>query len=177
MAELVLVMLLVPMIVLACMHIMRPHDIKQDAMKKASKLFYSDLSIATMNIMTKHSKKLNLTELRTADKSSNFELTDEGATNKLLDLYKTVLRISRDASTLTYDGYTGNYKARNGAFFALQLYGNCTTSTVTYSPQYEEPMEEYDTCGAIFYDINDKDDPNTLGIDRYIVALDKHGIR
>ncbi len=175
--ELMIVMVLVPLLVAACMHFLRPNDIKQDAMNKAGRLFYADLSIATMNIMTKYSKQLNLTGLNTADKSSRFELTDDGAEDNLLDLYKTVLKISREASTLTYSDFTGTYKARNGAYFAIKLYDNCTTSTVTYNPQYEDAMEEYNTCGAIFYDINDIEEPNEFGVDRYIVALDKQGLR
>ncbi len=152
--------------------------IKEDAYLKAGKLVYSQLSVATLDMSRKYSKYANLTGLSTVNKSAVFEITDKDATDKLLALYKTSLKRSRKAASSTYSGYSGNFKLKNGTFFALKLYGNCSTTTTTYNPSYgSEAMYEYETCGAIFYDVNDNELPNTLGIDRYIIAFDKQGLR
>ncbi len=152
--------------------------IKEDAYLKAGKLVYSQLSVATLDLSRKYSKQSDMSKLYTVDKSSVFELTDDGAADKLVNLYKKTLRLSRSSAKSTYSGYSGNLKLKNGAFFALKLYGNCTTTTTTYNPSYgSSAMYEYKTCGAIFYDVNDNDPPNILGIDRYIVAIDNDGLR
>lgn len=152
--------------------------IKEDVYYKAGKLVYSQLSVATLDLSRRYSKQSDLSKLYTADKSSVFDLTDEDATSKLVELYKKTLKRSRSSASSTYSGYSGNLKLKNGAFFALKLYGNCSTTTTTYNPSYgTEAMNEYDTCGAIFYDVNDSDFPNVLGIDRYIIAIDKDGLR
>ena len=176
-AEVTIVMIIVPFLVLASMYILRPKDIKKDAMLKASKLFYADLVVVTNDIARRYSNNANLSGLYTKDKTSRFELTDSDATNKLLGLYASSLLRSRELSTLTYEDYSGNYKVKNGAYFALKTYGNCTTTTTTYNPMYEEVMYEYDTCGAIVYDINEADAPNELGVDRYIIGFDRNGLR
>ena len=175
--EVMIVMIIIPLIVVASMMALRPKDIKKDAMLKASKMFYADLVVVTNDIARRYSNNANLSGLYTKDKTSRFEITDSDATNKLLELYAGTLRRTREASSMTYEDYSGHYKVKNGAYFALKTYGDCTTTTTTYNPMYEEAMYEYDTCGAIVYDINDKEEPNELGVDRYIIGFDKNGLR
>ncbi len=175
--EVMIVMIIIPLVVVASMMALRPKDIKKDAMLKASKMFYADLVVVTNDVARRYSNNANLSGLYTKDKTSRFEITDSDATDKLLELYAVSLRRSRENSTMTYEDYSGHYKVKNGAYFALKTYGDCTTTTTTYNPMYEEAMYEYDTCGAIVYDINDEEEPNELGVDRYIIGFDKNGLR
>ena len=127
-----------------------------------------------------------------------FSITDSGADAKLLELYKTTLRATRSSNTnATYldsvlkdkDGATVNaglkvssfsqgLTLRNGTYFAFKLNGNCTTNeTYIYSPATPNNRSAKNSCGLIFFDVNGQDFPNLVGIDQYIIAIGRNGIK
>lgn len=182
--EISIAMTVMAILIVSTVSLMKPNDIKEEALKKTGAAVYTQISKGTDNLAYRYSSKVRLKSLYTADKSSKFEITDNGATDKLLALYANVMDFNtRNPTSMTYSDYTPysesseNYLLKNGTFFAVKLYGNCTTETTTTNPLYEDVMIESDTCGAIFYDVNADKAPNELGIDRYIIALDKDGVR
>ena len=90
-AELTTVMVILPFIVLTVYKTVEPKKIKKEAFAKAGKVMYSELVIATTMLAKKYSQCGNLTKIKTPDGTDTFELTDSGAVDNLIALYKKIL--------------------------------------------------------------------------------------
>lgn len=174
---------------------MRPHKAHADTLKKAGSYMCYQLDIATKQLLAKNSTNYSMLSLFTFNKSK-FSITDDDAEMKLSDLYKKYLVAARQkqipakylniqlhSETKEYDklyikSLNEGFLIRNETYFAFRLNGNCETKEdIIYSPMEPDKRTAENSCGVIFYDVNFDNPPNTLGIDQYIVAIGKTGIK
>jgi hypothetical protein len=78
---------------------------------------------------------------------------------------------------LTPSDYTG-FTLKNETYFGINLTGDCTSQIdYIYDPSTPEKRTKTRVCATLFFDMNGKDSPNILGIDQYIVAIGKFGVK
>lgn len=194
-AETTIAIVILGIIAGTLLHTLKPNNMKRDFWDKSAKNMVLQIDYATKQILARNS--LNYSLLDTLDTSNaTFSITSEGADTKLIALYKKYLiglrkysiPSSYKSSSLidennTSSGYkisdfAQGFKLKNGTYMALKLNGNCTTSeTKIYNPATIEIRTANNSCGLIFFDINTEKEPNTLGIDQFIVALGKFGLK
>ena len=198
--EMLVAMIVASIIVSIVLINLKPSNARNDSLQKNGANMLNQISFATMNLIAKNSKHYSLFSL--IDSSNNvFSIVDEGADEKLIDLYKKNLigirnkTVSADYlgseiknSTDTIEVSSGvklkisdfpkYFVIRNGTFFAIKLNQNCTTNeTYIYNPSFRESNTAKNSCGLIFFDVNSQDSPNVLGIDQYIISIGKNGIK
>ena len=126
-----------------------------------------------------------------------FQITDEGAEERLAELYRKYLvaqrkkqipssylnlqltdTIGSKINNLRISDFKSGFSLRNDGYFALKLNGNCETDeTYIYSPIEPDKINSSNSCGLIFYDVNGPHQPNVLGIDQYIVSIHKSSVK
>lgn len=177
-AEMAVVFIVVGFLVCAATNTLRIKDFKQNALKKQGEIVYTEISAATTQLLVRDSYGGTLSTLLKKDGVSRFSIEDKGIGKDLIELYKKNMKISRDKPDMSYSGYEDGFVTKSGVFITLKAYGNCTTTTKTYNPSLStETQDEENTCIAIFYDVNGKEPPNDINVDRYILAIDKRGLR
>ena len=194
-AETTIVMVIIGAIAVTLLYSMKPNNVERDLLDKNAKKMLFQIEYATKQILAKNTDNFTFTKLFLFD-GTNFSITDYGADANLLSLYRKYLVGLRNynpdnayLSTFLRDEAGNNlgyelskfehyFKMKNGAHIAIRLHEACDVDeTKIYHPQYPDKREQSNSCGLIFFDINAKDSPNILGIDQFIVALGKYGIK
>lgn len=191
--EQVLVLIIVSIFFVIMLTIMRPNDIKEEALKKSGKSTFIQIEFAAKRMLARDTK--NYTLERMIDSTGEFSISASDSTARTIELFKKHLIAIRDsaldsayaAATLTngttsLDGYSpssfSGFMIKNGTYFGLKLHGNCTTTVnFLYDPTTPNKNSRTNTCGIIFYDINGKKEPNLLGVDQYIIGIGKMGVK
>ena len=172
---------------------LRPNDVKTQTLKKVAKSVFVQIEFATKSVLAKNT--VNYSFLRLKDTSGEFSIASADSLSRLIELYKKsliglrgkTLEATYSSSTLT-DGTTSitglspssfsGFFIKNGTYFGIKLHGNCTTTIdYIYDPSTPDKRTRTNTCGIIFFDLNAQSAPNILGIDQYIVALGKLGVK
>ncbi len=195
-AESLIAAMLVGIFSVALMAVMRPNDIKNDALKKAGLNYYLQMEYATKQILLKKTKSYSFLNLLD-DSNKTYSIVDSGADSKLISAYKKYLIPARNATvSATYksaqlknylgqnvaslkpSSFTQGYVLKDRSYFALKLNKNCTTTESTvYNPSMYEKRSQTNSCGLIFFDVNGEELPNIVGLDQYIVPIGKLGLR
>lgn len=170
----------------------RPNNVKVEAYKKAGKSNFIQIEFALKSLLAKNTNNYTLT--RMFDSTGEFSIAASASQARMLALLKKHLVSIRQTLDATYgaltltDGTTeltgysassfSGFIIKNGAYFGLKLHGNCTTTVdFLYDPSTPNNNSRTNTCGIIFFDVNEKKPPNRLGIDQYIVAIGKMGVK
>lgn len=191
-AEQLLVIIILGVFAVGLINTVKPNNIKKDVYIKTAKSVYVQIEFATKSILAKNTN--NYTFLRLKDASGEFSIASSSSLSRLVALYKKSLVSLRNktldstykAKALT-DGTTtltlkpqdfSGFFIKNGAYFGVKLHGNCTTTvSYIYDPSTPDKRSRTNTCGIVFLDLNEKEQPNMLGVDQYILALGKLGIK
>lgn len=190
--EQVIVLVIVGILGVVVINTLRPNDIKEDALKKVAKSVSVQIEFATKSLLAKNTN--NYTFLRLKDSSGEFSIASSDSLSRLVNLYRKTLVGARNKTLdSTYsgkkltDGTTtleikpsdfSGFFIKNGTYFGVKLNGNCTTTIdYIYDPSTPTNKTRTNTCGIIFLDLNEKQEPNLLGVDQYILALGRLGIK
>lgn len=194
-AETTIAMIILGIIAGTLLHTLKPNNMKRDFWDKSAKNMVLQIDYATKQILARNS--LNYSLLDAIDTSNaTFSIVSSGAEAKLIALYRKYLIGLRQysvpssylssslkdenniSSGFKISDFAQGFKLKNGAYMALKLNGNCSTSeTKIYNPTTIEIRTVNNSCGLIFFDINTEKDPNMLGIDQFIVSLGKFGLK
>ena len=197
MAEAIIAIIIAGVISSCLIIIIKPGDVRGEALKKSGLNMLFQVNYATKQILAKYSTNYQMTSLRALDETT-FSINDVGADEKLIELYKKLLIPSRnqaidasytnldlyneqetkvqDSSDLKISSFTKGFKTKNGSYFAIKLESNCTASkNCIYNPLLSENRNVSKSCGLIFFDVNGEDDPNVVGVDQYIISINKNG--
>ncbi len=174
---------------------MRPNQIKKETLIKAGKASYIQVDYATAQLIAKNTK--NYTLARVVGDSGEFSIASSSNTAALINVYKKRLRglrsktlgnvyknadLKNEAGSVVESGlsvsdFTG-FTTKDAGYFGVRLHGNCTTSEAyLYNPVRPTLRTQSNSCGQIFFDVNGEQEPNTLGIDQYLVSLTLNGVR
>ena len=195
-AESLITIVIIGIIYAAIFNILRTDDINNDVIKKAGANVYYQIDFASKQILAKNTYNYNFHKLKN-DLGFSFSITSENADKELVKLFKKHMKGLRNNSlNLNYaekrlineSGITINnlkvstfnygFFISNGAYIAIRLNKNCTTTeTYVYSPIQRTNRSATNSCGLIFFDVNGDKEPNTLGIDQYIVPIGKSGVK
>lgn len=192
-AEQLIVIVILGILVVAITTTLKPNNISEEALKKAGKSLYIQIEFVTKQILARNTNNYTLT--RMVDSTGEFSIDSSSSLARLTGLYKKGLMGLRQASVsssylsrpltdgtnspsgLSPSSFSG-FTLKNGAYFGTKLNGNCTTTIdYIYDPSTPDTRSKTNTCGSIFFDVNGDKEPNTLGIDQYIVALGKLGVK
>lgn len=192
-AEQLIVVVIIGFIATIMTSTFKPNNYKIEVLQRAAKAQYIQIDFATKNLLAKHSKNYNFFAL--FDESGVFSAADSSSTNRIVQLYRKVLVGMKNSSWdssyslkeltdgttaitgLTPSDYSG-FILKNNVYFGINLNGNCNTQVdYIYDPSTPEKKTKTRTCGTIFFDMNGKESPNLLGIDQYIVAFGKFGVK
>ncbi len=198
--ETVLVIIVLGCIATAMLLVLKPNNIKTEAILKNASNMIGQINFATTNILAKYSKSFSMTDLIALDGTS-FSITDDKAEEKLIALYKKSLIALRstnipsdylsselsagsgkvainETTNLKISDFSQYFVIRNGTFFALKLNKSCLiTETYIYDPMTPNRNSVDNSCGLIFFDVNVEQPPNVLGVDQYIISIGKRGIK
>ena len=195
-----LIAMIVVGILASCILIMiKPTEAKNDLLKKSGANMLLQINFATKQVLAKYSSNYQMTKLLTPS-GVEFSINDEGADENLIQIYRRILTpipardgiaseeylssnlydengtAVEDGSALTISSFTQGYKVKNGAYFAIKLDSTCTENkSCIYNPVYPEERDATKSCGLIFFDVNGQKEPNIVGVDQYIISIDKHG--
>ena len=198
-AESMIAMIVLGILGACALSVLRPLDIKTDGLKKSGKNTLIELNYATTQILANHSSNARMTGLL-SDTKEEFSITDTGADVKLAKLYSKTLIISKkndipstytasalqneqgekigNGSELKVSDFTQGFKIKNHAYIAFKLHSSCDNQEeYIYDPAAIDKRTVKNSCGLIFFDVNAQDSPNILGIDQYIVAIGRQGIK
>ena len=151
----------------------RPNDVKQDAYKKAGLELYRHIDFATKQITLKNSPTYSLDSVVLSDGTS-FSIEKEDDAKYFLELYKKYLIVKRSDKNISEGAIT----LRSGATFEIELYGDCSIeATGLYNPMLPNTSRAQKSCGLIHFDVNGSNSPNILGVDKYIIAIGKLGLK
>lgn len=191
--EQIIVIIIVGILTVVMLNIFRPNDVREDALKKVAKSVYIQIEFATKSILAKNTNNYSFTRL--VDSTGEFSIESADSVSRLVELYKKSLlglrnktldavysskELTDGTKTITdikpsiFDGFT----LKNGAYFGIKLNGDCTTTIdYIYDPSTPDKREKANTCGIIFLDLNSEKQPNILGLDQYIMAIGKRGVK
>ncbi len=195
-AESLITIIIIGIIYVVMLNILRPGDVNKDVLKKMGANVFYQLDFASKQILAKNTINYNFHDLKTAS-GSRFLITEDGADEKLMNLFKKYLkglrnvsydpeyldRVLIDETNISITGvkpssFNYGFSMSNGAYVAIKLNKNCTTTeTYIYSPVQLTNRSSVNSCGLFFIDVNGDKDPNTLGIDQYLVPIGKSGIK
>jgi len=190
--EQLIVIIVVSMLVSVMLTISRPNDIKVETFKKAGKSNFIQIEFALKSLLAKNTNNYTLAKM--VDATGEFSIAQSASQARMVALLKKHLVATRQTLDPTYGaqtlsdgatsltghtpaGYSG-FIIKNGAYVGLKLHDNCTTTVdYLYDPSTPERNSRTNTCGIVFFDVNEKKPPNVLGIDQYIVAIGKFGVK
>ena len=196
-AEIMIVLTIIGIILIGIISSLRSNNVEEELYIKSGVNTLNQIDFATRRLLAKSSRAYSMLALKDAS-GNEFSITADGADTKLNTLYKKYLVGMRKTSlsntykttvlddkakTLSSKGikvstFPYGFTLKNGAYFALKLNKNCTTSeTYIVHPVYTDKRTETNSCGLIFYDVNGEKKPNVLGIDQYIVSIGKIGLK
>lgn len=192
-AEQLIVIVIIGFIATIMTSTFKTSNYKIEVLQRAAKAQYVQIDFATKNLLAKHSKNYNFFTL--FDESGVFSATDSSSLDRIVQLYRKVLVGKKNSSWdstysaneltdgttsitgLTPSSYTG-FILKNDAYFGVRLNGDCNTQIdYLFSPSTPEKKTKTKTCGTLFFDVNGEDSPNFLGIDQYIIAFGKFGVK
>ena len=198
--EVLIVLTVMGVIAAVCLLNLKPNKVKYEALMKGGKTMLYDIDGATRRLLAKNS--IGYSTQRLVDTSgAEFSIGATGSTAKMIELYKQHMKpvrgktlantygankdvLLKDEAGNTYTDikvsyFPSGYFLKNGGYFALKVLSTACTSSIsyTYNPNMPSKRTTANSCGAIFYDVNGEQLPNTLGIDQYIVAVGKMGIK
>lgn len=190
--EQLVVLIIVAVLAVILINTLKPNEIKTKALKESGKSTFSQIEFATKHLLAKNATNYNLTKLK--DAVGTFSIAEADNLSRLVALYKEHLIYIKDktldatygAKTLT-DGTTSltgktassfsGFTMQNKTYVGFLLHDNCTTTiSYIYDPSTPDNKSRTNTCGLIFFDVNAEKDPNRLGVDQYIIGLDKFGV-
>ena len=155
MAEVILVMTILGIIAAVMVTTLKPAEYKAKGLAVLAKKVMSQIDAATTQII------VNNTKMATLD-SGSFTLEN----------YKKYLTALRTAPASSF--CTGGAKLKDGSCIAITV----STATVdTYFPGETAKQSMAPGLGVIKFDINDSDEPNTLGIDQFTIPVNSAGIQ
>lgn len=194
--ETMITLVIVGIISASVMGLLKNSNVSDSVLQKAGLNVYYQLDFASKTILAKNSTDYTFNKLKTVA-GADFQITASGADAKLMALYKKNLgqlrnktldtsyktNVLKNSSNTTVQGvsvssFPQGFTAKNGAYIAIKLNGNCTTSeTYIYNPSALQTRSTTKSCGLIFFDVNQMQPPNLLGIDQYIVSIGKFGVK
>ena len=196
MAETLVAMVMLGIFAACAFTNLRSVDAHGNTLLKMGSTVYLQINVATTQILAKNSINYQMTKLKTLS-GAQFSITDSGADANLSALYKKYLLAKRkqtipddykslvitktnitSGNNVKISDFTQEFITKSGTYIAFKLNGNCTTSeTYIYDPSIPENRTAAKSCGLIFFDVNGKQEPNTLGVDQYIVSIGKNGLK
>ena len=192
-AEVVIVLAIVSILGLVAIKTLTSNEVEDKAQAQAAKAVYLQVDKATRSIIANNTNNYTLERMK--DSSGEFSVASSTSLARMVQLYKenmvakrnatqdaTYLAtdLSNDATTLTgiTPSYFSGFTLRNDSYFGLFLNDNCTTTiNYIYDPLMPDKRTITNTCGIIFYDVNGDKKPNVLGVDQFILALGKLGLK
>ncbi|MBQ8475725.1 type II secretion system protein [bacterium] len=194
-AETLIVLVIIGILGACVLVTIKPNDVRKDMLQKAGVNMVYQIDFATKQVLAKYSLNYQMTKLEALG-GAQFSIVDDKADEKLLPLYKRALIPSRNntipasytamelkneqgakISDLKVSSFAQGFNVKNGSYFALKLNKGCTTTeTYIYDPSAPEKRGAKNSCGLIFFDVNGPSDPNTIGIDQFIISLSKRGL-
>lgn len=171
--EAMIVMVVIGTLAGVLLSIARPTNLKQEAFQKAGLELYRHIDFATKQIMIKNSPIYSLDRVISSN-GTEFSIEKEEDAKYFLELYKKYLLVKRSDKNII----EGKIILRNNATFEIKLNGDCTKeATGLYNPMLPNTSRAPKSCGLIYYDVNGDKEPNILGVDKYIVAIGKLGLK
>lgn len=194
--ETMITLVIVGTISAAVLGLLKNGSVNNGVLQKAGANAYYQLDFASKAILAKNSTNYSFTSLK-ATNGAAFQITASDADAKLMALYKKNLGALRnktpsasyktntlknssnaEVTGVSISSFPQGFFSKNGTYIALKLNGNCTTSeTYLYNPATPQTRSTSNSCGLIFFDVNGENQPNLLGIDQYIVAIGKLGVK
>ena len=194
--ESLITMIIIGIVYVAISSVIRPNDIKREVLQKAGANMAYQLDFASKQILARNTVNYNFAHLKTSD-GTEFLITDDGADEKLMKLFRKNLKglknvsvsssflgqtLINEQNALVADTTPSSFKygftLSNNAYLAIRLNGNCTTTeTYIYNPTQPNKRTQANSCGVFFFDVNGDKAPNVLGLDQYVVAIGKNGLK
>ena len=194
-AEQLFVIIIIGVFAAVMINTMKPGNVRKDVFKKTANSAYIQIEVGFRALVAKNTKNYTLT--RMVDSSGEFSVASSGSVTRMVNLLKKNIVAQRN-STLdsTYSGkelkneagtvissglkpssFTG-FIAKNGMYVGIKLHNNCTTQIgYIYNPAEIDTRTVANTCGIVFFDLNQKEEPNIIGVDQYILPIGKYGIK
>jgi len=191
--EQIVVLIIVSVLCVVLLTIVRPNDVKEETLKKTGKSMFMQVEFALKSLLAKDTNNYTLT--RMVDSTGEFSIAKTASLSRMVNLLKKhfvtlrnkTLDSTYGAKTLTngtsnLTGYSASsfsgFITKNGAYVGVKLHGNCTTTvSILYDPSTPNKNSRTNTCGLMFFDVNEKNPPNVLGVDQYIVAIGQRGVK
>ncbi|MBQ4646681.1 MAG: hypothetical protein IJB79_04975, partial [Candidatus Gastranaerophilales bacterium] len=178
MAEAILVMTILGIIATIMITTLKPAEFKEKGLKVSAKKVLSEIDTATTQILVNNTKLGSFNSL-VHDNGTNFTWKGNGAT--VLEYYKKYLTTIRTIVPSTSFCITGdssrNAKAvylKDGA--CIGIYDSETTNAQTIFPGETTTKQSNASQGLLLFDTNGEEEPNTIGVDRFILPIDSSGI-
>ena len=191
--ETVVVLIILGTIAAVVIHTLNSKEVKEKALAEAAKAVYLQVDKATRSVIANNTNNYTLERMK--DATGEFSVASSSSLARMVELFKENMVLKRSAvqdatylSTDLNDGtttligispsYFSGFTLRNDSYFGLFLNNNCTTTiTYIYDPLMPDKRTISNTCGTIFYDVNGDKLPNLLGVDQFILALGKLGLK
>ena len=191
--EVVVVMLILAIITIIMLGTLNSDEVNNKALEQAAKAMYLQVEKATRSVVLNNTNNYTLERMK--DSSGEFSIASSSSLNRMVELYKENMILARNATqdsnylsgeltdnTTTWSGISPSYftgfTLRNESYIGFKLNNNCTTTiSYIYDPLMPDKRSVANTCGIIFYDTNGDKKPNILGVDQFILAIGKLGLK
>jgi len=194
--ESLITMIIIGIIYVAISSVMRPGDVKKEVLQKSGANMVYQLDFAAKQVLARNTVNYTLYNLKNPD-GTEFLITADDADGKLMKLFRRYLKGLKNVplsssylsatlinesnvkvANVTPSTFKYGFSLNNNAYVAIKLNKNCTTTeTYIYNPIQPSKRNQNNSCGLFFYDVNGEKGPNVLGIDQYVVAIGKSGIK
>ena len=173
MAEAILVMVILGIIATIMISNMRPVEFRDRGLQVLAKKVLGQIDTATTQILFNNSANSTMTNLYQAGTTNQFSIKSNAS--YLQALYSKYLVSTRNKPNNTANGYC------NGGVNMMLKDGTClrfvaNASAVTWIPGETKETSSAAYDALIYMDINDIEEPNILGKDRYVLPLNASGI-
>ena len=168
-AEVLIVLTILGIIAAISMTTLRPAEFKLKGLQVAAKKVLYDIDTATTEILINE----------TGSETTATLTSTQCAHATLAGLYKKYVSATRKATT-TSDcsaNDTTSFFLKSGACIRIEAAASTAKQMWFPGESTTEATNSTSDCAVIFYDTNGSDGPNIMGADRFIIPLDKTGIK
>ena len=184
MAEAILVMTILGVIAAVMITTLKPAEFKEKSLRVLAKKVLSEIDTATTQILSNDAKLGTMTSLSLSD-GVQFEF--KGNADKVLQLYQKYLvtiRTTVPATSFCVTGKVNDADTSRGATAVYFKDGACmgiyaaqiTAASPTIVPGETATTAVTASQGLLLVDTNGEDEPNIIGVDRFIFPITEKGI-
>ena len=184
MAEAILVMTILGVIAAVMITTLKPAEFKEKSLRVLAKKVLSEIDTATTQILSNDAKLGTMTSLALSD---GVQFSFRGNADKVLQLYQKYLVTIRTTVPTTSFCVTGKVNDADTSRGATAVYfkdGACmgiyaaqiTTASPTIFPGETATTAVTASQGLLLVDTNGEDEPNIIGVDRFIFPITEKGI-